>query len=237
MSTLADRLNARMAELGMTQESLAKKAWVSQTAIHKLSTGKAKESRKLLAIASALDVSPHWLATGDGPMRVTPMKATLRVGGSALNANLTVNALPVPAPIGRPVPLLSTVPAGNWREVVDAYAMGGADSYVMALEDVGPHGFALRVVGNSMEPEFHEGEVIFINPDRQPRPGDYVVARNHRFECTLKKFRPRGLNERGNDYFELVPLNDDYPTLRSDITNIEIIGVVVELRRQFSRQA
>lgn len=228
MNTLADRLNDRMAGIGMTQERLAEKAGVSQTTIHKLCTGKAAQTRKLVAIATAIGVRPEWLETGQGPM-----EGIAQVRSSVIH--LGPSAVPVQRPSGQPVPLLATVPAGNWREVVDAYAMGGADSYVMALEDVGAHGFALRVEGNSMEPEFHAGEVIFINPDRQPSPGDFVVARNHKLECTLKKYRPRGLNERGEEYFELVPLNEDYPTLRSDFIQLEIIGVVVELRRQFLR--
>ena len=188
----------------------------------------AKKSDFAAEIANALGVRLEWLQTGKGPMEgITQVRSSV--------IHLGPSAVPVPRPSGQPVPLLATVPAGNWREVVDAYAMGGADSYVMALEDVGAHGFALRVEGNSMEPEFHAGEVIFINPDRQPNPGDFVVARNHKLECTLKKYRPRGLNERGEEYFELVPLNEDYPTLRSDFIQLEIIGVVVELRRQFLR--
>lgn len=69
MKTLADRLNQRMAEIGMTQDRLGELAGVSQTTIFKLCSGKAKETRKLLAISDALGVSPKWLQHGDGPMR------------------------------------------------------------------------------------------------------------------------------------------------------------------------
>lgn len=62
--TLADRLNQRMGELGLSQEKLAEMANVSQSAIHKLCTGKAKQSRKLIAIAAALSVTPEWLELG-----------------------------------------------------------------------------------------------------------------------------------------------------------------------------
>ena len=41
-------------------------------------------------------------------------------------------------------------------------------------------------------------------------------------EATFKKYRPRGLNEQGQQVFELVPLNEDYPSMRSDLTAIRI---------------
>jgi SOS-response transcriptional repressor LexA len=226
MNTFANRVRSRRKALGLSQSELAKRCGLSQVTISDIERERNDASREIVGLARALQCTPEWLATGEGPM-----EGITQVHSSVIQ--LVPNALPLRRPMGQSVPLLATVPAGNWREVVDAYAMGGADNYVMALEDVGAHGFALRVVGNSMEPEFHEGEVVFVNPDRQPKPGDFVVARNHKLECTLKKYRPRGLNERGEDYYELVPLNEDYPTLRSDFMALEIIGVVVELRRVF----
>lgn len=48
-----------------------------------------------------------------------------------------------------------------------------------ALEDAGCAGgesFALRVIGDSMAPEFNDGEIIIIEPDGALRPGSYVLA-------------------------------------------------------------
>lgn len=36
--------------------------------------------------------------------------------------------------------------------------------------------FALYINGDSMEPRFQSGELIYVNPNRQPRVGDYVVV-------------------------------------------------------------
>jgi SOS-response transcriptional repressor LexA len=65
----------------------------------------------------------------------------------------------------------------------------------------------------------------------QPQPGDFVVAQNGEGEATFKKFRPRGANEIGQLVFELVPLNEDYPTMRSDLMPIRIIGTMIEHRK------
>ncbi|MGI4859741.1 MAG: LexA family protein, partial [Janthinobacterium lividum] len=62
-------------------------------------------------------------------------------------------------------------------------------------------------------------------------PGDFVVAKNGSQDATFKKYRPRGVSLTGQEVFELAPLNDDYPTLRSDTEPLQIIGVMVEHRR------
>lgn len=58
-----------------------------------------------------------------------------------------------------------------------------------------------------------------------------MVAKNDDGEATFKKYRSRGLNERGEPVIELVPLNEDYPSLRSDRTPLQIIGTMMEHRR------
>ncbi len=42
----------------------------------------------------------------------------------------------------------------------------------------GGESFALRVLGQSMVPEFNEGEIIIIEPDGALRDGSYVLARH-----------------------------------------------------------
>lgn len=82
-----------------------------------------------------------------------------------------------------------------------------------------------------MLPDFRPGDRVLIDPEIAPSPGDFVVAKNGSNEATFKKYRPRGINERGDHVFELVPLNTDYETMRSDYTPIAIIGTMVEHRR------
>jgi SOS-response transcriptional repressor LexA len=134
-------------------------------------------------------------------------------------------------PDRRGYPVISPVQAGNWREIVDTFPRGSADEYRMASNEYGPHTFALRIVGNSMEPEFVEGDLVFIDPDVRPRPGNFVVAKNHEEEATFKKYRPRGIDANGVEIFELVPLNPDYAVMRSDQQPIKIIGTMMEHTR------
>ncbi|VEE71644.1 S24 family peptidase [Yersinia pseudotuberculosis] len=69
MNTFADRLNKALLEEGLSQEQLAKAVGLTQPAIQKLTSGKAKSSRKILEISEALKVKPEWLGRGEGPMR------------------------------------------------------------------------------------------------------------------------------------------------------------------------
>lgn len=98
--------------------------------------------------------------------------------------------------------------------------------------ELGPHAFALEVMGESMSPEYREGDRIIIDPAVYPRPGDACIA-SVNGEVTFKRFRPRGLNEHGKDVFELAPINADFATIRSDQAGAEvsIIGTVIEHRR------
>lgn len=136
----------------------------------------------------------------------------------------------------RHVPRISFVQAGPWSEVVDPYAPGAAEEYLLTALDLGPNAFALTIHGDSMLPEFREGDTIIIDPRVTPAPGDFVVAKNGNEEATFKKYRPRGINERGELVIELVPLNDDYPSLRSDCTPLQIIGTMMEHRRYRQRR-
>lgn len=141
------------------------------------------------------------------------------------------NVEPAVIPQGARVPILSYVQAGNWREICEqATGFDGNVEYVTASVDIGPRGFGLWLRGNSMTPQFNEGDLVIVDPDEQPRPGDFVVAKNGSEEATFKKYRPRGIDENGQEVFELVPLNDDYPPMHSDRQHIEIIGVMVEHR-------
>lgn len=137
-----------------------------------------------------------------------------------------------PAPLGsRRIPLISHVQAGCMTEIVDPYSVGDAADWLITDLDLSSAAFALEIKGESMLPEFSPGDRVIIDPSIIPDPGNYVVAKNGDNEATFKKYRPRGINERGDQVFELVPLNEDYPSLRSDVSHIQIIGTMVEHRR------
>jgi SOS-response transcriptional repressor LexA len=141
-----------------------------------------------------------------------------------------------PAQVGqRRIPIISYVQAGMMTEAMDPFALGEGLETVVTDLDVSDGTFGLRIKGESMLPEFRENDVIIVDPAEQPRPGDFVVAKNSEEEATFKKYRPRGTNERGEMIFELVPLNDDFPMLHSERDHLIVIGVMVEHRKYRKR--
>jgi SOS-response transcriptional repressor LexA len=66
--------------------------------------------------------------------------------------------------------------------------------------------FALRVLGDSMEPEFKEGQVVVVEPGQHLQSGCFVIAR-HEGEYLLRRLVQE------DSQWQLEPLNDRYPTL------------------------
>ena len=130
----------------------------------------------------------------------------------------------------RRIPLIDYVQAGKWTEVVNSNQLSNATDWILTDLDLSDNAFALEIKGESMLPRFKEGDRIIVDPTVYPLPGDFVVAKNGEHEATFKKYRPRGISEQGKQVFELVPLNEDFATLRSDICQITIIGTMVEHR-------
>jgi len=79
----------------------------------------------------------------------------------------------------RRVPIINKVAAGYPQEFTDlGYPVGIADEYVtVPLEMDDPNAFAVRVVGDSMEPRYHEGDIVILSPAVQVRTGDDCFVR------------------------------------------------------------
>jgi len=129
-----------------------------------------------------------------------------------------------PAPVAaQQVPIISYVQAGAWSPECDARNIDGTVEYILTSEF---HSHST----------FVEGDVIIVDPELHPGPGDYVVAKNGGDEATFKKYRARGISEAGEEIFELVPLNEDYAIRNSAKEKIHVVGVVVEHRRMMRRK-
>ena len=122
------------------------------------------------------------------------------------------------------VPLISWVSAGYFCEVIDNFHPGDAEEWINTTVTVSQNAYALRVRGDSMEPDFPEGSIIIVDPHREPQPGNYVIAKNGG-EATFKQ-----LTKDGADRY-LKPLNPQYPIKLID-NDIMICGVVVSMERK-----
>lgn len=186
-------------------------------------------------VASLLGIPPqgvsNWRSRGIPPGKHAAVASLMGISVEALTESKG-NVVPVPSGT-RMVPLISFVQAGKPTPVA---LDQNHDDFLSTDIELPEDAFALEIRGDSMEPEFHEGDRIIINPSIAPHPGDYVVAAVDGYEeTTFKKYRLRGIDQNGNDIIELVPLNEDYAPISSLQVPIRIIGVMVE-HRQYRRR-
>lgn len=203
--SLANRVKTRRDALGLTQTEAAEKAGIRQQSWASIEDGTTKKPRNIIGIAKALECDASWLMTGDN-----------------IQSLHEVNT--------RKLPLISYVQAGSLAHSVPITDCDGDFEYVLTDQNLSHHSFALKIEGDSMEPDFKSGDVIIIDPEIEPHPGEFVVASNNDREATFKKYRPTHIHANGSKHFELVPLNSDYPTLNSEKMPLMIIGTMIEHR-------
>ena len=125
-----------------------------------------------------------------------------------------------------PIPVVSWVTAGSWREVCDVFEPGDSDEWIES--DVrGRNVFALRVTGDSMDPEFKDGEIIIVNPHIEAVPNDYVVVKNIKGEATFKQLKKYGQR------WVLHPINPRYEDEEVKKGDFAIIGKVVKKEKRY----
>ena len=80
--------------------------------------------------------------------------------------------------------------------------------------------FALRVMGDSMEPEFKDGCIIIIDPSGNAAHGSYVIAEIDG-EYIFRQFVQEG------DQYMLKAVNEGYPVTQLDDVSV-VRGVVTQ---------
>ena len=152
--SIGDRVKERRRALGLSQPQLAKKVGgITYQAIQQLEGGGG--SRHLVGIARALGVTAEWLQDGHGP---APSKAAPMRPGSADKLKV-----------------LGMAECG-----ADGWSLWNGDVIDLIDRPAGlvgvPNAYAVYVVGGSMEPRYHPGEVVHIHPGRPVDVGAYVLV-------------------------------------------------------------
>lgn len=130
---------------------------------------------------------------------------------------------------GVPIPVYGTVPAGVPLEMI---------TDVIDIEEITPEMakrgqyFCLKIKGDSMIPDIHDGDIIIIRQQDDAETGDTVVATVNGDDATCKRLR------KYRDGIELIANNPSYEPMyfsNEDIVSkpVRILGRVEELRRKF----
>lgn len=201
-SSLAKNLETLMQEKQISQTRLSKISGVSQSYIFKILNDQIKKPSldTLEKLATALDSTV-----------------------AQLNHSLELPKEADPVVGLRKVPLISWVQAGLPTPVA---SLDDMDKWYICPVRISKNGFALKVRGESMEPMFFEGDIVFIDPDVPAESGRIVAAVDDGAadpEATLKK-----LVRDGSNYY-LKALNPDWPgpKFQPFTQSMRIAGVAV----------
>lgn len=209
MKTVAEYIKAKREDKGLSARELAKTAGITGEHIRYIESGQRKTPSfdVVMKILKALhvDLQEFLQETGYLPPNIEPvaMRKT------------------------RPVPIISWVMAGNWQTVCDNFQPGEADDWI-ETEIKGKNVFALKIKGDSMEPEFKEGEIVVVNPHVEAKANDYVVVRNDEEEATFKQLKIYGETR------VLHPLNPKYPDIElKKGDRYIIVGKIAEKKKRY----
>ncbi|MDC4764831.1 helix-turn-helix domain-containing protein, partial [Acinetobacter baumannii] len=192
MNTLAERLRYAMEVLPPKKikgVDLARAVGVKPPSVSDWLSGKSKtmEGENLLKASKFLGVNPNWLATGNGsPTNNNIVDDQL---SNVIFRDLNLHKIPI----------LDFVQAGFWHEVVYDGTTPHSYTYTDYLSSNPEAIFSVIVQGNSMEPDFKEGDMLIVDASIAPKPGSYVIAQNGSHEATFKKYRVLSHDEYGRD--------------------------------------
>lgn len=225
MKTLSERLKYAMEVLPPKKikgVELARAVGIKPPSVSDWLSGKSKnmDGPNLIKASKFLKVNSTWLATGIGKPTDNEKENDFK------NVEFTPLEL-------KKIPVLDFVQAGMFKAVEYDGVLPLSYTYTDYVGMNPNEIFSVVVSGNSMNPDFVEGDKLIIDAALTPKPGSFVIAQNGSNEATFKKYRVIGYNSNGREDFELVPLNPDYPVICSRDHEITIIGVMVRHIRDY----
>ncbi|MFR7854752.1 MAG: LexA family protein [Acutalibacteraceae bacterium] len=219
LSDIGIRIKNLRCSLGLTQEELAEYAETTKQTIHKYETGIISNipASKIKLMADKLHTTPAYLMGWEDdhdPLKPFAPRTT---------EDYTT------------FPVIGDVAAGYDRYAVEDWNGDTVDipnSYLKGHDR--SEFFVLKVVGDSMFPEYHDGDKVLIK--RQPsmdHSGQVGVVLYNGDESTLKQV----IYAQGEDWMTLAPINTAYPPKKitgADLESCRVLGVPRLLIREIS---
>jgi len=127
-----------------------------------------------------------------------------------------------PWAISDKLPLLTHIPAGDWRTWFDGNSEASFSRFIQRVIVQGSYSFAVKVDDTSMIPDLHEGDLLIINPEdtfSNIHGGIGVAAVNNRF-VARKIYIHKG-------EYMLVPSNTVHNTEHIPVEGTQIFKVAL----------
>lgn len=172
--TLQERLEYALKRAQMSQSGLAAAVGLTRGAVSLWLTGQTKQldGTNLVKAAKALGIDPHWLGTGEGPA------PNPRIREAAFTEYLPDQA----SELVTRVPVITWSQAARWLDIVNNLKIQDVAQWLPCPVEHSDLTFILRVRGESMtnphgRPSFEDGDLIYVDPARQPEHRSCVVVR------------------------------------------------------------
>ena len=213
--TIGEKIKSQRKALGLTQTELGAKLGVQKNAVSKWECGRVDDipSSKIKAMAQLFGVQPSFLIDD------------------------AIDSLPSPTITEDTVtfPVITSVAAHYDSVSIDESAAGEKIEVPRAyLKGRKAEDFcAMRVRGDSMYPDFRNGDIVLVlKQSTMNHSGEIGVISYGDDEMTIKRINYVD----GEDWLELVPLNNLYPPRRIegvDLESCHVIGIPRVLIREF----
>ena len=214
----ADRLKKAMELRNMKASELSERAQIPKSAISQYLSGLYEAKQKsIFKLAKILNVSEGWLMGLDVPME----RNFNNIQKNKKTSNSAVVFIYGSIPAGVPMECIEDIID---TEEIPADMLRGGKQY-----------FGLKVKGNSMEPEYLDGDTLILEKADDCESGDDCVVMVNGNDGTFKRVIK---NENG---IILQPLNSEYYPMvftNEQIENlpVRVIGIVEEIRRKKRRK-
>ena len=193
----------------MTQTDVASLVGIGQSAYSFWESGRSKiDDASLRKLAAIFGVSVDYLLGGEDEDSATEAFLRIPVVGSV--------------PAGIPISAIEDIV--DWEDIPQDMAAGGKEY------------FGLRVKGDSMYPEYLDGDTVIVRKSPVCDSGDVCVVYVNGYEATLKQVKL----DPEDGSLTLIPRNPNYSPRTYTAAEIaelpvSICGVVVELRRKVKK--
>lgn len=131
------------------------------------------------------------------------------------------------ATVRKSIPIIEWASAHTWENAVAASKPSNHSHWVMIDPSVEQGKFVLQINGEAMWPQFQEKTLLIIDPIKEPKNRDFVIA--YIKEKNITVFRQLVHDDQ---YQFLKAINTIFPTLQLQ-RNDKIIGVVIQTRNNF----
>ena len=208
MKALGEFLRGKREARGMSLRSAAKASGISHVHIRDIEEGRKSPSfDKVMKLLNAymVDANEFLRETGYIPRNVDPFETE-----SVYK-----------------IPLVAWSVAEKLDDVRYSLQYGDAEDWISS--DVGGQDvFALRVMDDSMQPEFHEGDTVIVSPHEIPDYDDYMIIKDNQGAIIFRQLKRYGKTR------VLHPLNPKYPDMElPGRYQFKIIGKVVEKKKRY----